>query len=124
MKKEYIKQIIREWIIRLDNNENLPRGIKALNFGLYEPYGIELVGSKTYDKDDDDWACEEDFVPAERSCSNLFIDESEDWNDVLELIVEILKELVSELSHLKLLTVKHITTGFNDGDLVIISYFD
>ncbi|MDF2858168.1 MAG: hypothetical protein K0Q87_4019 [Neobacillus sp.] len=44
--------------------EVLPKEIKALNTGLFSPYGIELIGAKVYDPEDDDWACEEDFVPA------------------------------------------------------------
>jgi len=54
--------------LRINEAETLPEGIKALNFGIYEPYGVEVIGSFCYDLHDDDWACEEDFVPEERSC--------------------------------------------------------
>lgn len=119
MQKEKIKFIIKEWILRLNETETLPENIIAINFGLYEPYGIELIGSACYDADDD-WACEEDFEPAERQCPNLNIDENEDWEDVLNLIQSVLQELVTELEDASILNVEHITTGFSDGDLCIV----
>lgn len=118
--REKTKNAIKDWLIKLDNTENLPNDIVALNFGLYEPYGIELIGSKVYDPENDDWACEEDFEPAIRNCPNIEISENDDWETVLKNIIEILEELVSELSKIQILHVKHITTGFCDGDLVVI----
>lgn len=115
-----VKMIIREWILRINEQEILPKNIVALNFGLYEPYGVELIGSSNYDEEDDDWACEEDFIPEERFCPKLGIEDTCDWEAVLEEIKIILKELVQELKELPLLDVEHITTGFYDGDLVII----
>jgi hypothetical protein len=50
-----LKEEIRSWILRIDEEEMLPKGIKALNFGLIEPYGIELTGAKVYNSEDDDW---------------------------------------------------------------------
>ena len=56
--------------------ETLPNDIIALNFNLWEAveengqscYTLELTGSKQYDVENDDWACEEDFDPRERNC--------------------------------------------------------
>lgn len=79
-----------------------------------------MIGSKQYDAEDDDWACEEDFEPEMRECPNFEIDEELDWEYVLEIITNILKKLVHELSNIEILNVKHITTGFCDGDLVVI----
>ena len=118
--KERVKNIIKNWILRIDEEETLPKEIIALNFGLFEPYGIELTGSELYNFYDDDWACDEDFEPVERTCPDLNIPEDMDWKDVLEMISEILEELVSELDALEILQVPHITTGFCDSDLVII----
>lgn len=114
-----IKGRIKSWILEINDNDELPQGIIALNFGLFEPYGIELIGSESYDEEDDDWACEEDFEPKTRSCS-LPIPSKVEWEEVLGTIVLILKELVQELKDIQLLNVKHITTGFSDGDLMII----
>lgn len=115
-----VKKVIKEWILRINNEEVLPDDIEALNFGLFEPYAIELVGALTYDAEDDDWACEEDFIPNERQCPELNIDYEYDWETVLSEIQIILKELVDELKDLPLLNVKHITTGFCDGDLIVV----
>ena len=81
---------------------------------------MEVIGAKKYDAEDDDWACEEDFVPEQRECPYFEIDESIEWEKVLEIATSILQELVEELNDNKLLKIEHITTGFCDGDLVII----
>ena len=120
MDKERVKDIIKEWIQRINEDEILPKDVVALNFGLYESYGIELIGSANYDEEDEDWACEEDFVPMERSCPDLGIDDTYDWESVLKEIETILKELVQELKDLPILKVEHITTGFCDGDLILV----
>ncbi len=121
-KQEYVelKLNIKNWILSIDHEEKIPENITALNFGLYEPYGIELIGAKEYDPDDDDWACEEDFVPSQRDCPNIEISEDIYWEDFLNTIVKILKEFTVELKDLNILKVKHITCGFCDGDLVVI----
>jgi hypothetical protein len=120
MDKESVKNIIRAWIKRMNENEILPENILALNFGLYEPYGIEMIGSANYDAEDDDWACDEDFVPKERCCPHLGIDDTYEWEFVLEKMVIILKELISELKDLQILKVEHIASGFCDGDLIVV----
>lgn len=117
---EGIKQTIRKWIISIDQEEKLPEGIKALNFGLFEPYGIELIGAKEYDPNDNDWACEEDFVPNQRECPDIEVSGDIEWEDFLNTIVQILKELTIDLKDLDVLKIEHITAGFCDGDLVVI----
>ncbi len=118
--EERIKEIIKNWILEINKQEIIPKEIIALNFGLFEPYGIELIGSKYYDSEDDDWACEEDFEPLQRVCPDLNIPLNIKWEDVLDMIVKILKELVFELENIEILKVEHITTGFSDGNLVVI----
>lgn len=121
-KQEYedLRQSIKEWIISINQEEKLPEGINALNFGLFEPYGVELIGAKRYDPNDDDWACEEDFVPKQRECPGIEVSKDIDWEDFLNIIVRILKELIVDLKELDFLKIEHITTGFCDGDLVAI----
>lgn len=119
-RKILVKRAIRRWILAMDQAERLPTDIVALNFGLFEPFGIELIGSKTYDAENEDWACEEDFVPRQRTCPNLSIPARLGWEAVLQGIAEILKELTHELTDVKLLRAKHITTGFCDGNLMVV----
>ncbi|SHI81347.1 shikimate kinase [Clostridium cavendishii DSM 21758] len=115
-----LKECVKKWLISINNKEELPEDIVALNFGLYEPYGIELIGAKEYNVEDDDWACEEDFEPNQRYCPNFEIDDTIEWEYVLDTVVKLLKELIVELDYLNILNVQHITTGFCDGDLVVI----
>lgn len=119
MDRDNLKKTIKGWLLKIDKEDILPDDIIALNFGLYEPYGIELIGAEVYDPDDDDWACEEDFEPKQRSC-DLNIPKTETWEDVLNNVVIVLKELMDELKDIQLLNVRHITTGFSDGDLVVV----
>lgn len=115
-----LKELIKNWIIRIDETEELPKGIKALNFGLYEPFGIELTGAKTYNVEDDDWSLREDFVPEERECPDLNVEERLSWEYFLKVMVNILKELHAELKKIDLFQVRHITTGYREGSLVLI----
>lgn len=120
MNKTEIKLAITSWLMNIEQTDVLPENIVALNFGLFEPYGIELIGSNHYDAQDDEWACEEDFVPTIRQCPNIVIDASISWQSVLEMMSAIIQELVIALSDSNILQVNHITIGFNDGDLHII----
>lgn len=52
---------------------------------------MELIGSLTYDTEDDECDCEENFIPKERECSELNIDDECDWETVLNEIQMILK---------------------------------
>lgn len=115
-----LKEIIKRWLVAIDKTEELPSDIVALSFNLYEPYGIEMVGSTWYDEENDDWACDEDFEPTQRSCPDFEISNSLKWEEVLDIVVAILKDLIEELSDLRLFKVEHIAVGFTDGDLTII----
>lgn len=119
-KEQSLKEVIKQWILSIEKEQSISKNIVALNFGLFQPYGIELTGAKCYDTDNDDWACEEDFVPKHRVCPALNISKSKDWEEVLEDIVVLLKEIIQELPDLNLWKVEHITVGFSDGDLVKI----
>ncbi|MDR3157870.1 MAG: hypothetical protein LBU11_02430 [Zoogloeaceae bacterium] len=114
------KETIRAWILEIDAKEKIPENIVALSFNLYEPYGLELVGSKRYCKDDEDWACEEDFVPERRDCPGFELPSVLGWEDVLDRVAHILKELSCELPDTQIFKVKHIALGFVDGCLVSI----
>ena len=71
---EKMKDTIRKWLIQINQKDKLPQNIVALNFNLYEgPYALDLIGSATYDESDEDWACNEDFIPGLRRCPSLEI---------------------------------------------------
>lgn len=116
-----LRDEIKEWILRIDEDEIVPRSLKALNFGLTEPYGIELIGSKVYNAEDDDWIFQEDFVPDERQCPNIEIPHNIGWEYFRNTVLRILKDLDGELKNqTELLRVPHITTGFTEKGVVLI----
>ena len=68
-----------EWLDLILKNE-LNSEIKAINFNLYEDtdnkWSVELVGTFSFDKDNDDWACDEVFTTRDQP----FVIECEsDW---------------------------------------------
>ena len=115
-----LKEVIKRWIVNIDKTEELPSDIVALSFNLYEPYGLEMVGSSWFDEKDEDWACDEDFEPTQRSCPDFEISDNLKWEEVLEIVMVILKDLIKELTDLKLFKVEHIAIGFVDGNLTIV----
>ena len=86
-----LKEVIKSWIINIDKTEELPSDIVALS-----------------------------FKPAQRSCPNFEISDKLKWEEVLEIVVAILKDLLNELADLNIFRVEHIAVGFVDGDLIII----
>ncbi len=115
-----LKITIKKWITDIDNTDELSSDIKALCFNLYEPYGIEMIGSSWFDEEDEEWACDEDFKPTQRVCPNFNVPDSFTWEEVLEIVISILKELINEVPGLKLFKVEHIAAGFVDRNLIII----
>lgn len=103
--------------------ENFPNDIQAWWFGLYEPYGIYLLGSKEFDESDEsfDWACpsDDDFCSLTKA-PDLSILSKWHWQDVLKIVQEILTELFDENSDLTLLRISKVGLGFDDGDGVLI----
>lgn len=123
-KKQTIKDTVKQWIMSIEREQNMPEDIVALNFvlfeGVSEPYGIYLTGSKSYSEGNDDWACEVDYEPCHLTCPTLDIPSSQKWDEVLNEMIVLLKEFVQELPDLRLWQVEHITVGFPDGDLMKI----
>lgn len=61
-----VKTSIKNWILEIDKTEQIPADIIAFSFNLYEPYGIELVGTKWFDEENEDWACDEEYRPLQK----------------------------------------------------------
>lgn len=118
---EKIKNTIKKWLIQIDKKEKLSQNIVALNFNLYEgPYALDLIGSNTYDENDEDWACNEDFIPGLRRCPSLEIPDDKSFEEVLKIVESILRDLIREMPDIELFKVQHIAVGFVDGNLIII----
>ncbi len=112
---------LKSGLFRLIRQKKLPENIVALNFNLYEgPYAIDLIGSATFDESDEDWACNEDFIPELRCCPSLGIPNDKSWEEVLKITESILRDLIREMPDMELFKVQHIAVGFVDGNLSII----
>ena len=119
-KEQNTKEVVVQWILAIEKEKSMPDDIIALNFGIYEPYSMDLIGAKHYDAEDDDWACDEDYVPKHRVCPALGISDNKKWDTVLGEMTALLKEVINEFPNLRLWKVEHITVGFSDGNLVKI----
>lgn len=113
-----------DFIIWLDKilEEELPKGIKAICFNLYEnannKWSIEFVGASSFDEEDQDWACDEVFTTRD----NPFVIEKEsDWNIILDLFTNKINDYLKNGKHSdKLKNYLAIGIGFVDGDLDIL----
>lgn len=112
---------IEKWLNNIFS-EKLPKNIIAFNFNLYEDednkWSIELIGSDTYDENNEDWACREIFT----SRNNLFVfSRNDEWKNILnDVKVIISKYLKDGKCNAILKSAKAIGIGFVDGDIDII----
>ncbi|MEL4273397.1 hypothetical protein [Shewanella xiamenensis] len=100
--------------------EDIPTQIVAFNINIYEsPFSIEIVGSSEFDPEDEDWACNEDWLPKNRliSVSSALFGNS--WEEAQENILAMAKRYLqsqSKNAH-KLKSAKAFAVGFVDGNL-------
>ncbi len=105
--------------------QEIPKGIKAFNFNLYEgeedTYDIQLIGSDEFDEDDSDWACTEYFTSGENICYIKRTDEIAHWEQGLSYITKLVERYLQEGKDADTLkNVSAIAIGFVDGDLDIL----
>ena len=117
-----LRNLIKEWILRVENQDPPSKEIKAFNFGLLETengYSSYLIGTKTYSEIDDDWACDEDYTPSERYLNIPKENMPSGWAELQETFAQELIGIINseELKSSFLSTAEFITTGFDDGEL-------
>lgn len=105
--------------------QDIPKGIKASNFNLYEgeeeTYDIQLIGSDEFDEDDSDWACTDYFTSGEDICYIKRTEEIEDWEQGLNYIMMLVKRYLEEGEKANILKrANAIGIGFVDGDIDIL----
>jgi len=102
-------------IILADINE-LPI---AWNFNLYEPPSMELIGTESFYKKDEDWACDEIFTTRDKY-SNFILPEKT-WEEVLDIAVLLVKNYLKNGKYKsKLIETHAVACGFVDGNLELI----
>jgi hypothetical protein len=113
-----------DWMTRVNQTDLPPADIIAFNFGLFENadgcYTTYLTGSRSYDPDDDDWACNEDYSPAEKYFELKELPSAEnEWQDVVGVMAGLLRRYAqsTNFSESFLASAKAITFGFDDGVL-------
>ena len=101
-----------------------PEEVVAANFNFYEDadnnWSIEIVGTASFDEDDEDWAGDE--VTDLGSRDELFSEELEkEWDEVLEVFLDYVRKYLEQGRYAD--TLKELTAvgaGFVDGDLEIL----
>lgn len=88
---------IEHWIKTINKETGCPTDVIALNFGLFESvngYGIYLIGSKSYDENDDDWACDIDFEPQNKYLMLTHDDvQNMDWKEIQHEVTNIISNI-------------------------------
>ena len=110
-----------EWLDLLLKNE-LSSEIKAIIFNLYEDtdnkWSIELVGTFSFNTDNDDWACDEVFTTRDKP---FMIERESDWKSMETVCIDLVNEYLSFGKYAgKLKEYQAIGIGFVDGDLHIL----
>lgn len=117
-----MEEKICKWIQRIAEQEQVPTDIIAFNFGMFESengYTVYLIGSKEYDANDDDWACNDDFEPKEKylelSCQRVRDMAWEEFqNSVILTIADCIGNADEHIANL--FDNRIITAGFDDGN--------
>ena len=110
----------------LDGNlQQLPSDVVAVNFNLYEgsnkTYDIQLIGTDTFDKEDEDWACEEIFTTGEDVFLIPRTDDIKNWEDGLSFITKIIEKYLQDGEFANILQgLQGVGVGFVDGDIEIL----
>ncbi|NOV02347.1 hypothetical protein [Paenibacillus planticolens] len=105
--------------------QDIPEGIKAFNFNLYEgsddTYDIQLIGSDEFDEKDFDWACTDYFSSEVNICYIKRTEDIEQWEQGLNHITVLVERYLKEGEYAIILkSVSAIGIGFVDGDIDIL----
>lgn len=101
---------------------NIPSDVVAFCFNLYEDadkkWTLELIGASSFDKDNNDWACDEVFTTRENPLS---WNDKKEWKEVLGESEAIIKEYLKKGKYRKELKERRgLAVGFVDGDLILL----
>jgi hypothetical protein len=109
--------------------ENIPKTVQGFHFNLFEPanepnvnFGIDLIGSNSFNNDDPDWPCNEIWEPEQRYLLIPATYTGDDWYECLKRMKVLIGRCLETDSESirKLKSVKGIGLGFVDGDIEIL----
>ncbi len=121
-----IEQTFTEWLENSNEIENVDNSIIGFNFGLIETtngFEMYLIGSKSFEVDDEDWATKVAFEPKQKYFQfGKEFSADKNWQDILKISEKLIRNYVdSEKFKTSLFAkAKGITTGFDDGNLTLI----
>jgi len=100
----------------------LPNEIIAINFNLYEDgndnWSLELVGTESFDEDDEDWACDEVFDTRD---TPLTWQKKAGWSEILDEMKKVIELYLEKGQYSDVLkSYQGIGVGFVDGNLEIV----
>ncbi len=115
--------MLTQWLERIVATEMPAPDVVAFNIGLLETdkgFTAYLVGSKSYDPNNDDWACNEDFTPTERYCALPSMRSEDTWETVQHRVAEEMRAFLSKANVRTsfLGKAEAVTVGFDDGELL------
>ena len=100
----------------------IPNDVVAFCFNLYEDvnksWTLELIGAKSFDATDSDWACDEVFTTRSNP---LTWHDNKEWQNILMTTTKILKDYLEKGKYGKELKARQgLAIGFVDGDLTLL----
>lgn len=116
----------QEWLNQLCKKERPGNSIIAYNFGIFETatgYTVYLIGSRTFDSKDQDWATNKDFEPKDEyfplpGAQYKKLAPQKVRQKIKAQLLEFTE--TDEFKNSFFAKAKAITTGFDDGELVRI----
>ena len=118
---ERFYQAFEQWLNKALNRK-IPDKVVAFCFNINEDVGgkwsVELVGASSFDKDDDDWPCDEVFTTRRRPF--VWLAQS-DWRSILSKVQNVVRAYMERGQKAPVLKSRQgIAVGFVDGDLLIL----
>lgn len=115
--------IIEKWLNKI-LSQTIPEVVVALNFNLYEDgnnnWSMELVGTESFDLDNEDWCCDEVFDFGTRE-HPLSWSQKADWEAIFEEMKEQIKKYLEQGLYANILkSYEGVGIGFVDGDIEIL----
>ena len=119
-------ELFDEFSCWVDRNllEHSGMSVAAYNFNLYEheeAFVMQLIGAKSFDRSDSDWACDETFSSGEDLFELPRSIVSADWQEGLRRAKALVKRYLDTGKHASRLKASQaVGIGFVNGDLELL----
>lgn len=116
-----INKIVSMWLLKSIKQNHQFSSIKGIYFNILEmldgSYGIHMYGTNSFDKDDAEWAIDEEVALQNNFCDlrNTIVD-GVTWKEAIVILKETIKKVISQFEF-----ISRSGIGFSDSE---IEYFD